>query len=463
MQNLAVIILAAGKGKRMKSTLPKVIMPIAGKSMIFYLVHNAQKLRASRIVIVVGHKEHLVRESAGSIKGVTFAVQKEQLGTGHAVLCAKRVLKNFSGSVMILSGDVPLLSMETLRQFVALHRRRGATLSLMTAVFEKSHGYGRVIRDDSGRVWKIVEETDATASEKAIKEINAGVYLVDAEFLFRALKNTLKDNKQGEYYLPHILNYAYSAGEKIFALPIQKHEEIRGVNTRLELAEADRIMRKRLIERYAMNGVTFLNPDSTYIDFDVRIKPDCIIYPNTFMLGNTTVGSGCIIEQGATIINSHLGKNVRVKSYSVIRDSVIKSGAQIGPFAHLRPNSTVGEDSRIGNFVELKNTVIGKNTKASHLSYLGDAEIGRNVNIGCGTITCNYDGFKKHKTSIANGVFVGSDTQFVAPVKIGKNAYIGAGSTITKDVSAGSLGISRARQSNIPGFYKRFITRKGER
>ncbi len=317
-----------------------------------------------------------------------------------------------------------------------------------------------MIRDESGRPWKIVEEVDATASEKAIKEINAGIYLVDSDFLFRAIKNLSRSNKQGEYYLPQIISQAYAQGKKIEVFAINEADEVFGINNRLELAAADRKMQKRIIHKFAMAGVSFINPDTTYLDYDVKIMPDTIIYPDTFLIGKTKIGRDCIIEQGVTIIDSILENGVHIKPYSVIERSKIASGAEVGPFSHLRPDSVVKNNVRIGNFVELKNTTIGMNSKAAHLSYLGDAVIGNNVNIGCGTITCNYDGFRKYRTVIEDGAFIGSDTQLVAPVRIGKFAYIGAGSTITKDVPAKSLGITRAKQSIIPGYYDRLLKRK---
>lgn len=460
MQRLGVIILAAGKGTRMKSKQPKVLFEVAGKPMLFYPVDTAKRLGAKKIVVVVGYEKDSVIERFKDIKGIEFVVQKNQLGTGHAVLTVGKVFKKFRGSILILSGDVPLITVETLRKFIERHNKSGATISLISNYSENPHGYGRIIRDDSGRPWKIVEEVDATASERAVKEVNAGIYLVDSKFLFRTLKNLSRNNKQGEYYLPQIVNLAYTAGEKVEVFQIDEPDEVFGVNTRLELAMADRKMQARLIKKFANIGVTFINPDTTYIDYDVKIMPETVIYPYTFLKGTTTIGSNCTVEQGSTLIDSKIGNHVHIKPYSVIEKSVIESGSVIGPFAHLRPMSIVKKNVRIGNFVELKNTTIKDNSKAAHLTYLGDAEVGRNVNIGCGTITCNYDGFKKYRTVIEDGAFIGSDTQFVAPVKIGKNAYIGAGSTITKDVPSGALGISRARQTIIPGYYNKLMKRR---
>jgi bifunctional UDP-N-acetylglucosamine pyrophosphorylase/glucosamine-1-phosphate N-acetyltransferase len=390
-------------------------------------------------------------------------VQKDQLGTGHAILTAEKEFRKFRGNILILSGDVPLITAETIRRFISQHISSGATISFISNYMEKPHGYGRVVRDESGRPWRIVEDVDATASERAIKEVNAGIYLVDSRFLFRVLKNLSRNNKQGEYYLPQIVNFAFTRGEKIEVFQISDPDEVFGVNNRLELAEADRKMRWRIIRKFAKSGVSFINPDEVYIDYDVRIMPDTVIYPGVFLYGRTKIGRDCIIEQGVTLVDSIVGNNVHIKPYSVVEKSTIGSGAEIGPFAHLRPDSVVKNNVRIGNFVELKNTTIGDGSKAAHLSYLGDATIGKGVNIGCGTITCNYDGFKKHRTIIGDGAFVGSDTQFVAPVKIGKNAYIGAGSTITKDVPAGALGISRAKQSIIKGYYERVMKRRGKK
>lgn len=463
MQKLGVIILAAGKGTRMKSKMPKVLFKIAGKPMLFYPISVAKKLRTQKIVVVVGYeKEQIINEMNG-VKGIRFVTQKEQLGTGNAVLSAEKEFRNFRASILILSGDIPLVTVETLKKFIEKHQRSGATVSLISTNVDNPYGYGRIIRDESGRPWEIVEEVDAAASEKAINEINAGIYLVDSDFLFRALKNLSRSNKQGEYYLPQIVSHAYAKGRKIDVFAINEMDDVFGVNNRLELSDADRKMQKRIIHKFAMAGVSFVNPNTTYVDYDVKIMSDTMIYPDTFLKGRTTIGRDCIIEQGVTLIDSTIGNAVHIKPYSVIEKSVIASGAEVGPFAHLRPDSIVKNNVKIGNFVELKNTSIGAHSKAAHLSYLGDAIVGRNVNIGCGTITCNYDGFRKYRTVIEDGAFIGSDTQFVAPVRIGKFAYVGAGSTITKDVPAKSLGITRAKQSVIPDYYGRLLKRKRHR
>lgn len=460
MQKLGVIILAAGKGTRMKSKMPKVLFKIAGKPMIFYPINVAKHLRTQKIVVVVGYeKEQIIKELNG-IKGLKFVTQRKQLGTGHAVLSAEREFKNFHAPILILSGDVPLITVETLKKLIEKYRRSGATVNFVSKYTDSPHGYGRIIRDESGRPWKIVEEVDATASEKTVKEINGGIYLVDSAFLFRALKNLSRTNKQGEYYLPQIVSYAYTKGEKIETITINESDDVFGINNRLELSDAERRMQKRIIRKFSISGVTFVNPETTYLDYDVKIMPDTVIYPDTHLRGRTTIGRNSIIEQGVTIVDSTVGNGVHIKPYSVIEKSKIAAGAEIGPFAHLRPDSFVKEKVKIGNFVELKNTVIGAGSKAAHLSYLGDATIGKNVNIGCGTITCNYDGFRKNRTVIEEGAFIGSDTQFVAPVRIGKFAYIGAGSTITKDVPARSLGIARAKQNIIPKYYNKLLKRK---
>ncbi len=463
MQKLGVIILAAGKGTRMKSKIPKVLFRIAGKPMLFYPVNAAKKLRAQKIVVVVGYEKEQIIEAMSGGDRIRFVTQRKQLGTGHAVLSAEKEFRNFRGTILILSGDVPLITVETLKKFIERHKSSAAVVSLISTYIENPRGYGRIIRDDSGRPWKIVEEVDATASEKAVKEVNAGIYLVDSSFLFRALRNLSRNNKQGEYYLPQIVSHAYAKGEKIEVFVVNERDDIFGINNRLELSEADRKMQRRIIEKIAMSGVTFINPEVTYIDDGVKVSPGTVIYPETYLRGSTSIGKDCIVEQGVTIVDSTIGDRVHIKPYSVIEKSSIASGAEIGPFAHLRPDSFVKENVRIGNFVELKNTTIGANSKASHLTYLGDATIGKGVNIGCGTITCNYDGFKKYRTVIEDGAFIGSDTQFVAPVRIGRFSYIGAGSTITKDVPARSLGITRAKQSIIPNYYNRLLKRRQSR
>lgn len=463
MQKLGIIILAAGKGTRMKSKVPKVLFKIAGKPMLFYPISVAKALRAQKIVVVVGYGKEQIINEMHDIKGIRFITQEEQLGTGNAVLCAEKEFKNFHGPILILSGDVPLITVEMLKKLIERHRGSGATVHIISTFVDDPCGYGRVIRDESGRPWKIVEEADATASERAIKEINAGIYLVDSDFLFKVLKNLSRNNKQGEYYLPQIVSISYAKGKKVEVFTTDEVDNVFGINNRLELSFADRKMQKRIIQKFTMSGVSFVHPETSYVDYDVKIKQDTIIYPNTFLKGKTTIGRDCIIEQGVTIVDSTIGNGVHIKPYSIVEKSVIAEGAEIGPFAHLRPDSIVKNNVKIGNFVELKNTSIGAHSKAAHLTYLGDSIVGRNVNIGCGTITCNYDGFKKYRTVIEDGAFIGSDTQFVAPVRIGKFAYVGAGSTITKDVPAGALGITRAKQNIILNYYNRLLKRRRHR
>src|SRR3990172_1020517 len=457
MKNLASIILAAGKGTRMKSNIPKVLHRVAGSPMLFFPINVLKTLKAGRVVVVIGHGAEEVREA---FKGgeVSFCVQVEQLGTGHAVMVALKELKGFEGDVLILSGDVPLITVETITALMELHRKAGrkkAALTLVTTVLENPNGYGRIVRGDLGHIVRIVEDKDCSPLQKKIKEVNAGIYLASLKFLNDNIKRIGKNNAQGEYYLPDLVELAVSEGDKVDALIAAEPIEVMGINNRVELSKADSYMRRRVSESLMLSGVTIVDPDATYIDYGASAGMDTIIYPGARISGDSVIGSGCVIEEGSRIDASKIGDSTVIRSYSVIESSEIGSRAAIGPFAHLRPGSTVGDNAHIGNFVELKKSVIGRGSKANHLSYIGDSIVGENVNIGAGTITCNYDGIKKHQTTIEDGAFIGSDSQLVAPVKIGKGAYVGSGTTLTKDVPAGALVITRAPEKVIEGWVEK--------
>ena len=455
VKSLAVIILAAGKGTRMKSDLVKILHPIAGTPMLALTLDLARSFRPDRLVVVVGSQRNLVREQFGA-EDLLFVDQEEQLGTGHAVLTAGPALKDFQGTVLILCADVPLLSEETVKKFIKAHEEGLNTLSVLTTCLENPSGYGRVFRGEKGQLLRIVEEKDLRAGEETIREINTGIYCIEAPFLFSALLGLSDQNAQKEYYLTDIVAKASSQGKKAAAYLTEDPREVMGINTRLDLAKANQYLRHKIAERHMLEGVTLIDPQTTYIDHQVEIGRDTVLYPNCYLLGKTSLGKNCLIEPGCKITDTQVGNFVTIKASSVVSESIIEDRVEVGPFAHLRPLTVLREGSRIGNFVEVKKSVIGKGTKANHLSYLGDATVGEKVNIGAGTIFCNYDGRKKHPTLIEDGVFVGSNTELVAPIKIGRNAIIGAGSTITKEVPPDHLAVSRARQVN----YKRRSRRK---
>ncbi len=457
MKALSVIVLAGGKGKRMRSGLAKVLHPLCGMPMGRYPLLSVKPLRPERIVILVGHDAERVREIFPE-PNLVFAHQRFQLGTGHAVACAMEELKGFKGDVLVLSGDVPLITTTTLRALVKFHRREKNTLTFISTIVEEPTGYGRVLRDEEGRVCGVVEEADLKEHEKALPEINAGIYVFDSEFLRENLGRLERLNSQEEYYLTDLIQMAFEQNARVSALTHHDPAEVMGVNTRVELSEAEKLMQKRILKELMLSGVTIKDPSNTYIDYGVKVGRDTVIQPGVCLYGRTTIGRACIIEEWVKITDSHIGDGTIIKSFTVIEDSRIGRSASIGPFARLRPECRIDNSVRIGNFVEVKKSHIKEGTKANHHSYLGDATIGRGVNIGAGTITCNYDGRKKHRTIIKDGAFIGSDTQLVAPVTIGKNAYIGAGSTITRDVPDGALSLSRPEQKVIKGWVKRHLS-----
>ena len=457
-EGLAAVVLAAGKGTRMKSAVPKVLHPICGRPMLQYPLQAAQLAGFEQIQVVVGHQSEAVKE-AFSATQLSWVEQTEQLGTGHALMCAAEALAGFSGTLLLLCGDVPLLRAETLQQLLKFHRQQQAAVTVLTAEMPNPTGYGRIIRSGE-QVLEIVEEKDATDQQRQVQEINTGTYLFDAEFVFGALKNLKTDNAQGEYYLTDVVAVAVAAGEKTRAICVNDPTEVMGINDRCQLAEAEALMRWRVNTELMRSGVSLIDPTTVYVDAGVVIGNDSVLHPNVQLRGTTTLGSNCTVETGVVVVDSTVAAGVHLKAGSAIEGAQIGPDCKIGPMAHLRPGTVLLGNNKIGNFVETKKALLGEGSQSSHLTYIGDAEVGRNVNFGCGTITCNYDGVNKHKTIIADDVFIGSDVQFVAPVSIGRNSLIGAGSTITKDVPANSLALSRAEQKVIEGWTLRKKSKK---
>jgi len=446
----AVVVLAAGLGTRMKSGLAKALHPLGGRPLIWHVLAASSAIPPGKLVVVLGHQADRVRGACEGF-GAEFAVQREQLGTGHAVRQASDALADTPGPVVVLCADTPLLTSGTLKTLVEHHSKSKAAVTLLTANINDPFGYGRVVRGKSG-VTAVVEEKDATKAQKKIKEVNAGIYCFEKNFLLSALGMIGKDNAQGEYYLPDTIALAKKKKLKVAALLCEDAEELLGVNSRVDLGRAEKTLQRRTNRKWMLAGVTMVDPESAFVGSDVMLGRDVTLYPNVMLEGKTSIGEGTIIHPGSRVTDSVIGKGAVIKDHSVIAGSSIADGASIGPFAHLRPGSVIGERARIGNFVEVKKSVIGEGSKANHLSYIGDATVGRDVNIGAGVITCNYDGFEKHRTVIEDNVFVGSDAQLVAPVTIGKGALVAAGATITKDVPADALAISRTRQENREGF-----------
>jgi len=452
MESLASVVLAAGKGTRMKSGLIKVLHPVAGRPMIAWPVTAAREAGSDPVVLVIGHQASAVQGVFRGAADIRCAMQEEQLGTGHAVACALDSLAGFRGTVLILCGDTPLLRAETLKSMLAFHRDNSAAVTVLTALLDDPYGYGRVVRDPSGRVTRIVEQKDADPEEQEIREINSGIYCMDSDFLFNNIKGLGNNNAQQEYYLTDLLAIAVRNELTCLAVQADDADEIMGVNDRIQLAAADRVLRSRINRDHMLNGVTIIDPDHTYIDHGVTIGCDTTIHPGCRIEGGTVIGEGCLIDGGVSISGCRIGDDCHIKAASVLEDSLLGEDVTIGPMAHLRPGTVLGDKVKIGNFVETKKIVMGEGSKASHLTYLGDAEIGRNVNIGCGTITCNYDGVNKHRTVIGDDVFIGSDVQLVAPVSVGHNSLVAAGTTVTTDVPPDSLAISRVPQVNKEGW-----------
>jgi bifunctional UDP-N-acetylglucosamine pyrophosphorylase/glucosamine-1-phosphate N-acetyltransferase len=449
--DIHVVVLAAGKGTRMKSAVPKVLHAAAGRPLIDYALRAAASLSPASIVIVVGSQADQLKEALAKRPGLSFALQEPQLGTGHALLQAEPLLRDARGTLLLLSGDVPLLGAKTLAALVRLHESRKAAATVLTAVVPAPDGYGRIVRQGD-QITAIVEHKDASPVDREIREINSGVYAFDIAPLFAALRDIGSSNAQGEYYLPDLVKIYRARGLTVETLRLEDPREILGVNSRKELADVASILKAAKNDELMAAGVTIVDPATAFIGPDVTIGADTVIQPGVYLEGTTRIGVRCQIHSGVRIVNSVVDDGAIINNFCVIIDSHISSGAQVGPFAHLRPHSDVGEDARIGNFVELKKTRIGRGSKANHLAYLGDATIGDHVNIGAGTITCNYDGTAKHPTVIEDGAFIGSDSQLIAPVRVGRGAYVAAGSSITDDVPSDALAISRGKQVNKAGW-----------
>ena len=451
MLDVHVVVLAAGKGTRMKSARAKVLHLVAGVPMIDYVLSAASALSPRSITVVVGHQAEELQAALQERDGLTFVLQEPQLGTAHALLATEPVLRHAVGTLVLLSGDVPLLTAGTLERLVARHATCQAAATIVTAHVDAPYGYGRIVRLDD-HVERIVEERDATTEEQALQEINSGIYAFALEGLFDTVRAIARENAQGEYYLPDLIAIHRQQGRVVETVTVSDPDEVGGINSRAELAAVSRVVRDTKTAALMSSGVTIEDPATTFVDRDVEIGPDTILHPGVQLEGRTIIGAYCEIASGVRITNSHLGDRVVVLDHTVIADSTIATGARIGPFAHLRQAAAVGEQARVGNFVEMKKTVFGAGSKAMHLSYLGDAKVGRRVNVGAGTITCNYDGVTKQVTTIEDGAFIGSDSQLVAPVTIGHDAYVGTGTTVREDVPAGSLAVSAGKQRNLEGW-----------
>lgn len=454
MADIHVAILAAGQGTRMKSRLPKVLHPIAGTPMIEHVLRVARAVAPQTTTLIVGHQAEIVRAHLAGHDALQFVVQEPQLGTAHALQQVEPVLAGRTGTLVLLSGDVPLLTSHTLTRLVDTHTAARAAATIVTSVLDRPYGYGRIVRID-GRIARIVEQRDALPSEQAIREVNSGIYAFDLGPLWAALRSIGPQNAQGEFYLTDLVAIFRRRGLAVETLHLENASETRGINSRTELAEVSSIMRQQKNEELMAAGVTLIDPLTTYIDEDVQVGADTVIHPGVTLEGQTRVGSACEIRGGVRISGSVLGDRVTVNNFCVIVGALVADGAAVGPFAHLRPDTVIGAGARVGNFVELKKTTIGPGSKANHLSYLGDATIGANVNVGAGTITCNYDGHGKHRTVIEDGAFIGSDVQIVAPVTIGRDAYVGTGTTVRQDVPSGALAVSAGKQRSIEGWVAR--------
>ncbi len=438
----------------MRSKKIKLLHDVAGRPMLAHVLDAVRALAPRRVLTVVGHQAPAVESALGK-DGGEYVLQREQRGTGHAVLQAARRIGRRPATLVILSGDVPTIRPQTLRALVAAHRRGGAALTVLTTEVEDPTGYGRVVRGADGRIARIVEHRDAAPGERAIREINSGIYCAHAGKLLERLARLRPDNVQGEYYLPDAVHALIGAGERVEVVLHGDAEEVLGVNTRAELARAARSLFARKAAELQAAGVTLLDAARTWIDPRARVGRDSVIWPDVAIEGRSVLGEDCVVRSGSRLVDCRLGRGVEIKDHSLLVGSRVGDGASVGPFAHLRPGADLGPQTRVGNFVEIKQARLGRGTKASHLSYLGDARIGPGCNIGAGTITCNYDGVRKHETRLGARVFIGSDTQLVAPVTLGDGAYVAAGSTVTDDVPAGALAVARGRQRNIRGWVAR--------
>ena len=438
MNDIGVIVLAAGQGTRMKSEIPKVLHRLGGTPLFLHALRAAQRLKPARIAVIVGYGAAAVQEAYPG-KDLCWVIQEKQLGTAHAVLCAESTFHGFIGDILILSGDVPLMRENTLKRLIDYHRRQQAAVTLLTAKLEDPRGYGRIIRDDTQQITRTVEEKDASDLQKQIREVNAGIYVVAAPFLFPALSRVNNQNLQKEYYLPDIVAVALREGRTLENLQVDDAREMMGINTREELARMEKSLQEEINRKWMAQGVTLKDPTTTYIEQGATIGKDTVIGPNTHLCGTTAIGERCRIDGSAYLTDAHLGDEVHLRFSVVLSSCRVASGAIIGPFAHLRPGTELGRNVHIGNFVEAKEARVGDGTKANHLTYLGDVTIGRDSNIGAGTITCNYDGFQKYKSKIGDRVQVGSDSTLVAPISLGDDVYVATATTVRHDVPDGAL------------------------
>lgn len=452
------VILAAGEGTRMKSKLSKVLHKVCGKPILEYVIKASKGAAVEKNIVIVGHGGDMVKEYFKE-EPIIFKTQPigddVPYGTGFAVMQAIDNIEDNS-TVVILYGDTPLITESTINKLINYHSKNQFKATVLTAILDEPTGYGRIIREDTGNILKIVEQKDASEAEKEIKEINSGIYCFDGKLLKYALGKIDNNNAQNEYYVTDVIGILKEEGHKVGAYVIEDSTEIHGVNSRVQLAFSEEVMRKRINEHHMVNGVTIINPDNTYIEDGVKIGRDTIIYPGVSLEGNTEIGEDCIIRNNSRIVNSIIHDGVSVES-STIEDSIVGEDTHIGPYARLRPNSNIGKNVKIGNFVEVKNSTLKDNTKASHLAYIGDADVGHNVNIGCGVVFVNYNGKEKFRTTIGDNAFIGSNSNLVAPVNVEPLGYVAAGSTITKEVPEGALSIARAEQRNIEGW----VARKG--
>jgi len=453
---IAAIILAAGKGKRMKSDLPKGLHRVCGLPILEHIVRALEGSGVGRTVVVVGVGADAVRAALQSRHQVAFAVQEQQRGTGDAAKVGLAALGEYSGTVLVLPGDAPLITSEALSEMIRHHDQTGAACTMATCELGDPTGYGRVLRDESGAVRDVVEETDATPEQRQIREVNTSFYCFDSEALRQALPGLTPQNRQGEYYLTAVAGVLTGQGQRVEALRFADSSLLMGINDRWQLSEVEAIMRRRILRRLCVEaGVTVRDPATTYVEADVEVGPDAVLEPMTLLLGHTKVGRGSVIGPCCRLQDTEVGEACTI-AFSELKEATVADGCRCGPFAHLRPGAVIGKGARIGNFVEVKNSEVGEGASASHLAYLGDASVGRRANIGAGTITCNYDGFEKHRTVVGEEAFVGSNSTLVAPCTIGDRAVVGAGSVITQDVPADALGIGRSRQENREEWAKRW-------